>query len=282
MKAQDTNFRLHDGRLLDLSGPVVMGILNVTPDSFFDGGKYVVARKALEQAEQMIRHGAALIDIGAVSTRPGAEPPTEAEEWERLSATLDLFREELPGAIVSVDTFRAPIARKAIEAGAHIINDISGGALDEKMLETAGQLGVPYVLMHMQGTPATMQANPQYENVVTEVKQFFEQQLEKCERAGVKQIILDPGFGFGKTVEHNFRLLNALDVYVKMGYPVLAGLSRKSMLTRLLGVGKNEALNGTSILNTIALQKGAKILRVHDVKEAMECVRIFDYLSSIC
>lgn len=282
MKAQDTNFRLHDGRLLDLSGPVVMGILNVTPDSFFDGGKYVVARKALEQAEQMIRHGASLIDIGAVSTRPGAEPPTEAEEWERLKTTLDLFREELPGAIVSVDTFRAPIARKAIEAGAHIINDISGGALDEKMLETAGQLGVPYVLMHMQGTPATMQANPHYENVVTEVKQFFEQQLEKCERAGVKQIILDPGFGFGKTVEHNFRLLNALDVYAKMGYPLLAGLSRKSMLTRLLGVGKNEALNGTSILNTIALQKGAKILRVHDVKEAMECVRIFDYLSSIC
>lgn len=282
MKAQDTNFRLHDGRLLDLSGPVVMGILNVTPDSFFDGGKYVVARKALEQAEQMIRHGASLIDIGAVSTRPGAEPPTEAEEWERLKTALDLFREELPGAIVSVDTFRAPIARKAIEAGAHIINDISGGALDEKMLETAGQLGVPYVLMHMQGTPATMQANPQYENVVTEVKEFFEQQLEKCERAGVKQIILDPGFGFGKTVEHNFRLLNALDVYAKMGYPLLAGLSRKSMLTRLLGVGKNEALNGTSILNTIALQKGAKILRVHDVKEAMECVRIFDYLSSIC
>lgn len=282
MKAQDTNFRLHDGRLLDLSGPVVMGILNVTPDSFFDGGKYVVARKALEQAEQMIRHGASLIDIGAVSTRPGAEPPTEAEEWERLKTTLDLFREELPGAIVSVDTFRAPIARKAIEAGAHIINDISGGAFDEKMLETAGQLGVPYVLMHMQGTPATMQANPHYENVVTEVKQFFEQQLEKCERAGVKQIILDPGFGFGKTVEHNFRLLNALDVYAKMGYPLLAGLSRKSMLTRLLGVGKNEALNGTSILNTIALQKGAKILRVHDVKEAMECVRIFDYLSSIC
>lgn len=138
------------------------------------------------------------------------------------------------------------------------------------------------MLMHMQGTPATMQANPHYENVVTEVKQFFEQQLEKCERAGVKQIILDPGFGFGKTVEHNFRLLNALDVYAKMGYPLLAGLSRKSMLTRLLGVGKNEALNGTSILNTIALQKGAKILRVHDVKEAMECVRIFDYLSSIC
>lgn len=280
--AQDTHFQLHDGRTLDLSGPVVMGILNVTPDSFFDGGKYERPEDALSQAEKMMRQGATIIDLGAVSTRPGAVAPSEAEEWERLEPVLKLLREKLPNAILSVDTWRAAIAEKAVKTGAHIINDISGGTMDAAMFATIGKFGVPYILMHIQGTPETMQQDPHYDDVVKEVKLFFEERLTQLKNAGASQIILDPGFGFGKTVEHNYQLLSSLDVFVKMGHPVLAGLSRKSMTTKLLGIGKTEALNATTALNTIALQKGAKILRVHDVREAVECIRIFNYLQSIC
>lgn len=280
--AQDTHFQLHDGRTLDLSGPVVMGILNVTPDSFFDGGKYERPEDALAQAEKMMRQGATIIDLGAVSTRPGAVAPSEAEEWERLEPVLKLLREKLPNAILSVDTWRAAIAEKAVKTGAHIINDISGGTMDAAMFATIGKPGVPYILMHIQGTPETMQQDPHYDDVVKEVKQFFEERLTQLKNAGASQIILDPGFGFGKTVAHNYQLLSSLDVFVKMGHPVLAGLSRKSMTTKLLGIGKTEALNATTALNTIALQKGAKILRVHDVREAVECIRIFNYLQSIC
>ena len=280
--AQDTHFQLHDGRTLDLSGPVVMGILNVTPDSFFDGGKYERPEDALAQAEKMLQQGAVIIDIGAVSTRPGAVAPLEEEEWARLEPVLNLLREKLPQAILSVDTWRAVIAEKSVNAGAHIINDISGGTMDAAMFATVGKLGVPYILMHIQGTPETMQEDPQYDDVVKEVQQFFEERLAQLHHAGAMQVILDPGFGFGKTVEHNYQLLSALGVFVQMGHPVLAGLSRKSMTTKLLGIGKTEALNATTALNTIALQKGAKILRVHDVREAVECVRIFDYLQSIC
>lgn len=280
--AQDTHFQLHDGRTLDLSGPVVMGILNVTPDSFFDGGKYERPEDALSQAEKMMRQGATIIDIGAVSTRPGAVAPSEEEEWARLEPVLQLLREKLPNAILSVDTWRAAIAEKAVNAGAHIINDISGGTMDAAMFATIGKLGVPYILMHIQGTPETMQQDPHYEDVVKEVNFFFEERLSQLKNAGASQIILDPGFGFGKTVEHNYQMLSSLDTFAKMGHPVLAGLSRKSMTTKLLGIGKTEALNATTALNTIALQKGAKILRVHDVREAVECIRIFNYLQSIC
>jgi dihydropteroate synthase len=273
MKAQDTQLHLFcAGLSLDLSRPVIMGILNLTPDSFYDGGKFNSVENALLHAEKMVAEGAKIIDIGAVSTRPGAHQVSAEEEWSRMEAIIPLIKTNFPGIVLSVDTYRSEIAKKAIQAGAHIINDISGGTLDEKMFETVAELNVPYVLMHIKGTPETMQQNPEYENVVEEVKHFFEERIAKLHALGVKQIILDPGFGFGKTLEHNYQLLNSLDVFVEMGYPVLAGLSRKSMITKLYGGEKKEALTGTIEVNKIALQKGAKILRVHDVKEAMELI----------
>jgi dihydropteroate synthase len=273
MKAQDTQLHLFcRDRSLDLSGPVIMGILNLTPDSFYDGGKYISIENALLHAEGMVAEGAKIIDIGAVSTRPGSNQVSQEEEWRRMEAIIPLLKENFPETILSIDTYRSEIAKKAIHAGAHIINDISGGTMDEKMFEVVAELNVPYVLMHIKGTPETMQKNPEYENVVEEVKQFFEERIKKLHALGVKQIILDPGFGFGKTLEHNYQLLNSLDVFVAMGYPVLAGLSRKSMITKLFGGEKQEALTGTIEVNKIALQKGAKILRVHDVKEAVELI----------
>jgi dihydropteroate synthase len=274
MKAQDTYLHLFCGNLsLDLSGPVVMGILNLTPDSFYDGGKHNSIENALLHTEKMVAEGAKIIDIGAVSTRPGAHQISADEEWERMEAIIPLLKNNFPDIILSVDTYRSEIAKKAVHAGAHIVNDISGGTIDEKMFTTIAELNVPYVLMHIKGTPETMQKNPHYENVVEEVKQFFEERTAKLHALGIKQIILDPGFGFGKTVEHNYQLLNSLDVFAAMGYPVLAGLSRKSMITKLYGGEKQEALTGTIEVNKIALQKGAKILRVHDVKEAVELIR---------
>ena len=267
---------------LELTRPLIMGIINVTPDSFFDGGKYNSTETALAHALEMVNEGAKIIDIGAVSTRPGAERISAEVEWGRLEKIIPLLKEKLPQTIFSVDTYHSVIAKKAVDAGVHFVNDISGGTMDDKMFGTIAELNVPYVLMHIQGTPETMQENPTYGNVVDEVKFYFERNIEKLNALGVKNIILDPGFGFGKTVEHNYQLLNALDEFVKIGFPVLAGLSRKSMVTRFFGVGKNETLNGTTILNTIALQKGAKILRVHDVKEAVECIRIHSYLDSMC
>lgn len=250
-----------------------MGILNLTPDSFYDGGKYNSLESAILRAEKMIAEGAKIIDIGAVSTRPGASRISEAEEWSRMKEVIPALVKNFPSTVLSVDTYSSTIAKKAIEAGAHIVNDISGGTMDAEMFETVAELNVPYVLMHIKGIPETMQEDPQYENVVEEVKDFFELNIEKLHKLDVKQIILDPGFGFGKTVEHNYQLLNSLDVFVKMGYPVLAGLSRKSMITKLFGGENKEALRGTIEVNKIALQKGAKILRVHDVKEAVQLVR---------
>jgi dihydropteroate synthase len=274
MKAQDTQLHLFCGNLsLDLSQPVIMGILNLTPDSFYDGGKFNSVENALLQAEKMVAEGAKIIDIGAVSTRPGAQQISTDEEWSRMEAIIPLLNANFPETILSIDTYRGEIAKKAIRAGTHIINDISGGTMDDKMFETVAELDVPYVLMHIKGTPETMQQNPEYENVVEEVKHFFEERIAKLNSLGVKQIILDPGFGFGKTLEHNYQMLNALDVFVEMGYPVLAGLSRKSMITKLFGGEKHEALTGTIEVNKIALQKGAKILRVHDVKEAMDIIQ---------
>lgn len=283
MKAQDTHFTLHCGTLrLDLSTPAVMGILNVTPDSFFDGGKHGTPEAALAHAGKMVKEGAAIIDIGAASTRPGAAQPAEDEEWRRLEHVIPLLREKLPQTILSVDTWRSGIAKKAVAAGAHIVNDISGGSMDEKMFATVAALNVPYVLMHIRGTPETMQQDPHYDDVVEDVRAYFTERLQQLKNLGATQIILDPGFGFGKTVEHNYKLLAAMRSFSDLGCPLLAGLSRKSMATKLLGVGKTEALNATTALNTIALQKGAHILRVHDVREAVEAVRIFSYLDKIC
>lgn len=275
MKAQDKQFQLEKSPFKNRQ---VMGILNLTPDSFYDGGKYGSPADALRRAELMVREGAAILDLGAVSTRPGAVQPSEEEEWRRLAPVLQVLAQSFPGIQLSVDTYRSGIARKAIESGAHLINDISGGTMDAAMFETVAALNVPYVLMHIQGRPETMQENPQYENVVNEVKQFFEERIARLKKLGFEKIILDPGFGFGKTMEHNYQLLAALDTFSAMGYPVLAGLSRKSMITKFLNVKKEDALNGTTALNMIALQKGATLLRVHDVKEAVECVKIFNML----
>ncbi|MCK9423670.1 MAG: dihydropteroate synthase [Bacteroidales bacterium] len=263
-----------NGRVLDLTSPVVMGILNVTPDSFFDGGRYLSLDDQLKRAEQMIADGAAIIDIGAVSTRPGSKEVSREEEMERLLPPLKAIRHHFSGCFISVDTYRAPVAKVMVENGADIINDIYGGRFDEEMLQTIAGLNVPYILMHMKGTPETMQKNPEYSDVVAEITYFFEQQLARCREAGVRQVIIDPGFGFGKTVEHNFSLLSHLDTFQSLEVPILAGLSRKSMINKALQIKPQEALNGTTVLNTVALLKGADILRVHDVKEAVEAVKL--------
>lgn len=286
MDAQDTFFsgrKMLDcrGKLLRLGQPVVMGILNITPDSFFDGGRYAEPAQALVRAKQLLIEGAALLDVGACSTRPGSEPPSGEEEWARLAPVLGLLQKEVPQAIVSVDTYRPAVAEKALAAGASLINDISGGTLEPGMAEVAAAAGAPYVLMHIQGSPFDMQREPKYTNVVQEVRTYFETRLALLHKAGVKQVVLDPGFGFGKTVAHNFELLRHLDTFVQMGYPVLAGLSRKSMLNKLLGISKDQSLNATTAVNTIALLNGASILRVHDVKEAVEVVRAVDYLRAV-
>lgn len=272
--------KLHCGtNELDLKTPVVMGILNLTPDSFHDGGQYGSLAMQLGRAEKMVRDGASIIDLGAVSTRPGAANIEEPEELERLLPVLDAVVREFPGTVVSVDTFRPLVARAAAEHGAGIINDIFGGRFDDRMLDTVAGLGLPYVLMHMRGTPATMQDSPEYGDVVAEVGYFFERMLERCRTAGILQVIIDPGFGFGKTVDHNFALLNRLDTFLEYGTPILAGLSRKSMICRPLGTNPGGALNGTTVLNTIALLKGASILRVHDVREATEAIRLTTLLT---
>ncbi|MES2285367.1 MAG: dihydropteroate synthase [Bacteroidota bacterium] len=255
-----------------------MGILNVTPDSFFDGGKFTSEIQWLEHTQQMIDEGADIIDIGAYSTRPGATDVSEKEEMERLVNVIKSVRKQFPEVLISADTFRASIASKAIDAGANIINDISGGTMDDTMFSTIAKLKVPYILMHIQGTPKTMQQNPHYENVTEDVFAFFTDKLKELKELGVSKIILDPGFGFGKTLEHNYQLLENLEKFNSIGLPVLVGFSRKSMVCKLLKVSPEGALNGTSVLNTIALEKGAKILRVHDVKEAKEAVMIVEYL----
>lgn len=263
-----------NGHILDLASPVVMGILNVTPDSFFDGGRYLSLDDQLKSVEQMLADGATIIDIGAVSTRPGSKEVSQEEEMERLIPSLKAIRQHFHGCFISVDTYRAPVARAMIENGADIINDIYGGRFDEDMMQTIAGFNVPYILMHMKGAPETMQKNPEYSDVVAEITYFFEQQLTRCREAGVRQVIIDPGFGFGKTIEHNFSLLSHLDTFQSLGVPVLVGLSRKSMINKALQIKPLEALNGTTVLNTIALLKGADILRVHDVKEALEAIKL--------
>lgn len=265
---------------LDLSTPVVMGILNVTPDSFYDGGKYTTETAVIRRIHQIVEEGAGIIDVGAYSTRSGAAFVDEQEELGRLSWAVELVRKYYPNLPVSIDTFRAGIAREIVSClGEVIVNDISGGTLDENMFDFVAETGVPYIMMHIQGTPQTMQQNPVYEDVVREVRQFLTERIAVLNAKGFDNIILDPGFGFGKTLAHNYELMSGMDTYQDLGYPLLVGISRKTMIYKLLGGTAQDALNGTTVLNTIALLKGANILRVHDVKEAVETVRIVQQLN---
>jgi len=263
------------GQLLDLSEPRVMGILNVTPDSFFEGSRKQTEQEIRDRVKQIMQEGATIIDIGAYSSRPGAMDVTPAEEMARLARGLEIIRSNHPDAIVSVDTFRADVARQCVEQyGVEIINDISGGGLDPAMFETVAALGTPYILMHMQGTPQNMQQHPHYEHLLPEMMKYFSERVHHLHALGQKDIILDPGFGFAKTLEHNYELMAHLEDLQILGLPLLTGISRKSMVYRLLDTTPAEALNGTSVLNTIALMKGASILRVHDVGPAVEAVKI--------
>ena len=277
--AQDTVFYQKIERIFDQkSGALVMGILNVTPDSFFDGGKYTEEKEWLGQVSLMVTAGADMIDIGAYSTRPGAEDVSVEVESERLIKVIRSVRNAYPDLLISADTFRSKVAKDAVAAGANIINDISGGTLDSEMFTVIADLNVPYILMHIQGSPQNMQDNPKYTKVVEEVYTYFENKLKQLNALGIKQVIIDPGFGFGKTLENNFDLLKNMDRFGTFGLPILAGVSRKSIINKLLNISSKDSLNGTSILNTIALQKGATILRVHDVKEAKEAVAIVEFM----
>tara|TARA_R110001632_G_scaffold184420_1_gene304568 strand:- start:59 stop:922 length:864 start_codon:yes stop_codon:yes gene_type:complete len=266
------------GTLIDLQRPKVMGILNLTPDSFFDGGHYNTPDLVLGQVEQMLKEGASFIDVGAYSSRPDAEPVSEALELERLIPMVRLLVQTFPTIRLSIDTFRASVAKAAIEAGGMLINDISGGVLDAAMLETVGALQVPYIMMHMRGTPQTMKTLTNYEDVTQEVLQFFSRQLAQARAHKINDLIIDPGFGFAKTTAQNFELLSKLELLGICDVPVLIGVSRKSMIYKTLGVHPEEALNATTALHMVALQKGSSILRVHDVKEAMECIRLYEML----
>ena len=263
------------GRLVDVSRPMVMGILNVTPDSFYAGSR-CDGEEAIRQRVRRIRHeGAAILDVGGYSSRPGAGDVDPQEEWRRLQPAIEISREEWPDAIISVDTFRADVARRAVEAGADIINDISGGDMDPGMFPAVAALHVPYILMHMQGTPKDMQQAPSYADVMSEVFRSLGERVEVLHEMGVADVILDPGFGFGKTMEQNYRMMARLGEFRLLGCPLLVGVSRKSMIYRLLGCTPEQALNGTTVLNVMALMNGASILRVHDVREAVEAVKIY-------
>ncbi|SEW50825.1 dihydropteroate synthase [Chitinophaga arvensicola] len=263
------------GQLLSLATPAVMGIINVTTDSFYEGNRLHELHQVMEKAKQHLEEGAAILDLGAQSTRPGADLIGPEEEMHRLIPAIHAILNKYPQAIISIDTWYAAVAEKAIHAGAAIINDVSAGDLDADMIPVVGKLQVPYIAMHMQGKPATMQQNPQYEDVVGEVIDYLKEKLATCRAAGIRDFIADPGFGFGKTITHNYTLLKNLHLFYDiLGVPVLTGISRKSMIYKLLDITPAEALNGTTVLNTIALQQGTHLLRVHDVKAAVEAVRI--------
>jgi len=265
------------GKLLDLSNPVVMGIVNITPDSFYGDSRSLSVDEARAKVEQMLEAGATIIDVGAYSSRPGAKQVNLKEEIERLTPAFKTLRKDFPDTIFSVDTYRSEVASNMVEEfGVNIVNDISGGELDGKMFETVARLHVPYVLMHMMGSPETMQLNPVYDNVERELFLYFSEKLKQLNLLGVNDVILDPGFGFGKTIDHNFELLARLNDFRVFDLPILAGFSRKSMIYKLIETTPEGALNGTTVLNTIALLKGVSILRVHDVKEAMETIKIME------
>lgn len=267
-----------NGRLLIVDNPLVMGIINTTPDSFYEGSRFTGKTGILNQAEQMLREGADILDIGGQSTRPNSATVSEEEELNRVIGAIESLHFNFPEAIISIDTYYARVAAEAVAAGASVVNDISSGTIDAGMLPTVGRLNVPYVCTHMRGTPATMQQFTDYENVTREVLDFFIQKTAECHKAGITDIIIDPGFGFAKTPAHNFTLLKNLSVFNVLEKPVLIGLSRKSTIYKTLGITANEALNGTTVLNTIGLLNGAHILRVHDVKEAKEAITLVSCL----
>ena len=275
MKSKAPKYINVNGKLMDLAQPQVMGILNVTPDSFYAASRKHTELDIKQRALQIIDEGGTIIDVGAYSSRPNAKHITTEEEMDRLHFGLKIINETIPNAVISVDTFRADVARMCVEEhGVAIINDIATGQMDENMFETISDLNVPYIIMHMQGTPQTMQKNPHYDNLFKEVLEYFAHKVGRLQELGVKDIILDPGFGFGKTVTHNYELLAALDEFSIFDLPILVGVSRKSMIYNLLDISPDEALNGTSVINALSLERGANILRVHDVKEAVEVVRI--------
>jgi len=265
-----------NGSLIDLSTPKVMGILNLTPDSFYDGGSYRDESQILQQVEKMLLEGATFIDLGAYSSRPGAQHISKEEEKKRIVPIITLIRSKFPNAILSIDTFRSEIAKHCIDAGAAMINDISAGNLDPNMISTVGALKVPYIMMHMKGTPQTMKSLDQYSDLTHEIQLYFSKKVAEARKKGINDIIIDPGFGFAKNIEQNFELLRKLDILQLQGLPILIGISRKSMIYKSLDITPAESLNGTTSLNTIALLKGASILRVHDVKEAIECVTLMN------
>lgn len=268
------------GTLLELSEPKIMGILNLTPDSFYDGGRNNELNTALKKTEQMLTDGADIIDIGAYSSRPGAEHITEETELERMIPVIRAIMKEFPGTVLSVDTFRSGVAKASVNEGAGIINDISAGSLDKNMFKTIAEIKVPYILMHMRGTPQTMAQHTDYENITAEVCRYFAEKAAQLKALGVHDLIIDPGFGFAKTLEQNYELLSKLNALRICGYPVLAAISRKSMIYKLLNTDAEKALNGTTVLNTVALMQGANILRVHDVKEAKEVIKIVGQLKN--
>ena len=268
-----------NGTLLDLSTPKIMGILNITPDSFYDGGVFNSDKKILNQVEKMISEGADMIDIGGYSSRPGANEVNIDDEIDRVIPAIELIKNKFGDTIISIDTFRSKVAKKAINAGASIINDISSGDLDPKMFNCVAKLKVPYIMMHMKGSPNNMQKNPEYENVIVEIVKNLSNKLFLAKKAGIIDVIIDPGFGFGKTATHNYSILKNLSFFKELGCPILVGISRKSMIYKLLDKNPENALNGTTCLNTISIINGAKILRVHDVKEAKEVITLTNFLN---
>jgi dihydropteroate synthase len=267
-----------DGKIVNLDEPLVMGILNATPDSFFDGGKHTDGKSIVAHVKQQLADGAAIIDVGGYSSKPGAAEVSEKEELNRVIPIINLLKQEFKDIVISIDTFRSQVAQEAIKHGAALINDISAGELDKNMFDVVAELNVPYIMMHMQGTPQTMQKNPTYRNVTKEVMNYFAEKVNVLHQKGVNDIILDPGFGFGKTLEHNYQLLRELNHFNCFELPILVGVSRKSMITKALNISSKDALNGSTTLNALALTKGANILRVHDVKEANEVVQLFNLM----
>ncbi len=267
------------GQLIDLATPKVMGILNVTPNSFFDGGKYKNQQEILSQVELMLAEGATFIDVGAYSSKPNADFVSVKEELARIIPVVDLILKHFPKALLSIDTFRSEVAQLTIENGAALINDIAAGSLDEQMMAVVAKHNVPYIMMHMRGTPQTMQTMTDYKDIVKEMLFYFSQKVHQARSLGINDLILDPGFGFAKTTDQNYEVLQKMELFQMLELPLLAGISRKSMVYKPLHSNASEALNGTTVLNTIALTKGSKILRVHDVKEAMECITLYNKLN---
>lgn len=268
-------------KAINFEKPLVMGILNLTPDSFYDGGSYLDKIAIVKRAEQILSDGAEIIDLGAYSTRPGAVGVSTENEMLRMMPAVDCIRKEFPNAILSIDTFRAEVAKSVVaEFGACIINDISGGTMDEEMFQTIGKLKVPYIMMHIKGTPQTMQQNPIYDHLMNDMLRFFRSQIKRLNDFGAKDIIIDPGFGFGKTLDHNYEIIAKLKDFDQLDLPVLVGFSRKSMIYKFLGGDASSSLNGTTALNMMALNQGANILRVHDVKEAVDCVNLYSKIKS--